>query len=83
MSEIDDVPTFTTGFSVLQTLDGEVVVVPESGLDQNRQPSTQDVYMLCSFVAKSLENQIMSPPPPPRTTAQTLQDKLAERNADG
>lgn len=79
----DSLDPVTTSFLVVQLLDGQVAVVPETGLEQIRQATSRDVYMMSNLVSQILAAELFQPmPPAPKTTAQTLQEKLAERNRD-
>lgn len=78
MSEVE-IPNVTTSFTVIQDLEGNVSVLTRTGIDQIREPNNVDVLLLSRYVADSVQAQ-MNRPPEPRSVAQTLQEKLAERS---
>lgn len=83
MSEDVQAPEVVTSFLVVQMLDGQVAVTSDTGIPQLREASSKDAYMMCDFVAKTLAADLFQPAAAvPPSTAQTLQDKLAERRRD-
>lgn len=77
MSEVT-IPNVTTSFTVVQDLEGNISVLTRTGIDQVREPNNVDVLILSRYVADSVQAQ-MNRPAEPKSSTQTLQEKLAER----
>lgn len=73
-------PEITTSFMVIQNLDGTVAVLTDTGMNQVREAGTTDLMILSHYVTESLKSKMVAAPQP-KTPAQTLQERLAERKA--